>query len=175
MIRRVPLNAQFETLESQEDVETKLGVNGQWLHIQDSNGDQGYTAAWYVSKTVITEDEHPPDTDPPATTPDDVEYYLIPIAAGLAVRTAPDYYAQLIKRVPLDTKFGYFESREEVNKKIGVVNEWVHVYDETGLQGYTAAWYVTRKAGKPPALPGETPLLQLHRQIPKNLRHQSKA
>jgi len=31
----------------------------------------------------------------------------------------------------------------------------VHVYDDSGLQGYTAAWYVTQKAGKPPTRPGE--------------------
>lgn len=156
IIRRVPLNAKLKTLESKANSDAKIGVNGQWIHIEDNAGDQGYTAAWYVSKTVINEDEPPSEPIPPETDPDDVEYYLIPIAAGLAVRSAPDYYAQLIKRVPLDTKFGYFKSREEVNKKVGVINEWVHVYDESGLQGYTAAWYVTRKAGKPPDPPGET-------------------
>jgi hypothetical protein len=153
LIRRVPLNAKLETLESKADAEAKIGVNGQWIHIQDSTGDQGYTAAWYVSKTVVEEEAESPEPTQPAPTPDDVEYYLIPIADGLAVRSAPDYNAQLIKRVPLNTKFGYFESREEVNKKVGVTNQWVHIYDESGLQGYTAAWYVTRKAGKPPAPP----------------------
>ncbi len=148
LIRRWPLNARLETLEGKVEAEAKIGVNGQWLHIQDSAGGQGYTAAWYVSKTVSDEDEEPPDPKP-----DEVEYYLIPIADGLAVRSAPDYNAQLIKRVTLNTKFGYFESREEVNKKIGVVNQWVHVYDASGLQGYTAAWYLTRKAGQPPAPP----------------------
>jgi len=155
LIRRVPLHAQLETLESKTDVDDKIGVHGQWIHIQDNAGDQGYTAAWYVSKTVADEEEQTPEP-PPATTPDDVEYYLVPIAVGLAVRSAPDYHAQLIKRVPLDTKFGYFESREEVNRKVGDVNEWIHVYDDSGLQGYTAAWYVTRKAGKAPAHPSDT-------------------
>jgi len=153
LIRRVPLNAKFETLESKSDAEAKIGANGQWIHIQDSTGDQGYTAAWYVSKAVVNEEAPPPEPTQPAPTPDDVEYYLIPIADGLAVRTGPDYTAQLIKRVPLNTKFGYFESREEVNEKVGVTNQWIHVYDESGLQGYTAAWYLTRKAGELPAPP----------------------
>jgi uncharacterized protein YgiM (DUF1202 family) len=153
LIRRMPLNAKLSTLESKAEAEAKIGVNGQWIHIQDSAGDQGYTAAWYVSKTVVDEESELPEPQPPATGVDNVEYYLIPIADGLAVRSAPDYNAQLIKRVSLDTKFGYFESREEVNRKVGVVNQWVHVYDASGLQGYTAAWYVTRKAGKPPAKP----------------------
>jgi len=153
LIRRVPLNAKFETLESKSDAEAKIGVTGQWIHIQDSTGDQGYTAAWYVSETVVNEEAPLPEPTQPAPTPVDVEYYLIPIADGLAVRTGPDFNAQLIKRVPLNTKFGYFESREEVNEKVGVTNQWIHVYDESGLQGYTAAWYLTRKAGEPPAPP----------------------
>jgi hypothetical protein len=155
LIRRVPLNAKLETLETKVESEAKIGVNGQWIHVQDSAGDQGYTAAWYVSKTVVDEDAEPPEPKAPVTTPDDIEYFLIPIADGLAVRSAPDYKAQLIKRVPMNTEFGYFESRAEVNKKVGVVNQWIHVYDTSGLQGYTAAWYVTRKAGKPPAPPSD--------------------
>ena len=121
LIRRVPLHAQLETLESKANADSKIGINGQWIQVQDSAGDQGYTAAWYVSKTVSSEDEQSPETPPPATTPDDVEYYLVPIADGLAVRSAPDYNAQLIRRVPLNTIFGYFESPEEVNKKVGVL------------------------------------------------------
>lgn len=151
LIRRVPLHAQLETLENKSVADAKIGVNGQWIQVQDSAGDQGYTAAWYVSKKVESEDKQPP-----GTTPDDVEYYLVPIADGLAVRSAPDYHAQLIRRVPLNTIFGYFGSPEEVNKKVGVLNQWVHVFDNSGLQGYTAAWYVARKAGKPPALPSDT-------------------
>ncbi|MFC1996354.1 C39 family peptidase [Chloroflexota bacterium] len=149
LIRRVPLNAILETLENKHDAEAKIGINGQWLHIQDSTGDQGYTAAWYVSKTVIDDDE----PEPTVSDVDDIEFYLVPIAEGLALRSAPNYHAQLIKRVPMNTKFGFFDSRAEVNKKVGVVNQWVHVYDESGMQGYTAAWYVTRKAGKPPTPP----------------------
>ena len=86
---------------------------------------------------------------------DEVEFFLIPIADGLAVRSAPQFDAQLINRVPLNTKLGYFESREEVSQKIGKFNQWIHVYDEYGLHGYTAAWYVTMNAGPPPKPPGD--------------------
>ncbi len=34
-----------------------------------------------------------------------------------------------------------------------MINQWVHVYNASGLQGYTAAWYLARKAGKPPEPP----------------------
>jgi hypothetical protein len=156
LIRRVPLNAKFETLESQSEVNRKIGGNNEWLYLQDSNGDQGYAAAWYLSKTISV---HEPETPKPIQ--DEVEFFLIPISEGLAVRSAPQFDAKLIDRVPLNTRFGYLESREEVNQKVGKFNQWIHVYLETGLQGYTAAWYVTQKAGKPPQPPGDlTPLAE---------------
>ena len=156
LIKRLPLNARLEILETQDEAEAKIGEYGKWLHIQDSAGDQGYTAAWYVSKTVVDEETETPTPQPPVVTPDDVEYFLIPIADGLALREAGNYNAQLIKRLPLNTELGYLESREDVNQKVGVVNQWIKVYDANGSQGYVAAWYVTRKAGTPPIPPGET-------------------
>jgi hypothetical protein len=147
MIRRVPLNAKFETLESQTEANRKIGTNNEWLYVQDSNGDQGYVAAWYISKNVAEPESR-------KLVQNEVEFYLVPIADGLAVRSAPKFDAQLINRVPLNTKLGYLENRETVNQKVGMFNQWLHVYDEKGLQGYTAAWYVTQKAGKPPEPPG---------------------
>lgn len=151
LIRRLPINARLETLESKKDAEMKIGINGKWIHIQDSSGDQGYSAAWYISKSIVDQ-----EGDPSTGGAEDVEYYLIPIADGLAVRAAPNSNAQLIKRVPLNTRFGYFESRADVNKKIGVFNQWIHVYDDSGLKGYAAAWYLARKAGTLPAPPKGT-------------------
>lgn len=154
LLKRLPLNAKLIILESRADAEAKVGADGLWIPIQDSTGDQGYTASWYVSKTVVDEEAEPPEPKTPVVTPDDVEFFLIPIADGLAVRASADFNAELIKRAPLNTEFGYLESRADVNKKVGVVNQWINVYDASGDQGYVAAWYVTRKAGTPPPAPG---------------------
>jgi len=156
LLKRLPLNALLQTLESASVADSKIGVSGEWLHVQDSVADQGYVAAWYVSRSVVDEDAEPQEPPPPPSV-DDVEYYLIPIADGLAVRSRPSVNGQLLQRVPLDTKFGYLDSKAEVNRKVGVVNEWIHVYDASGLEGYVAAWYVTRKAGEPPTRPGKAP------------------
>ena len=40
------------------------------------------------------------------------------------------------------------EALTEGGNRVGAKTR--HVYDENGLQGYTAAWYVAQKAGKPP-------------------------
>jgi len=155
LLKRLPLNALLQTLETKSAAVPKIGVSGEWLHVQDSAAQQGYVAAWYVSRSVAVEGTEP--QKPPPLSVDDVEYYLIPIAAGLAVRARPSVSGQLLRRVPLGTKFGYLESKDEVNRKVGVINEWIHIYDASGLEGYVAAWYVTRKAGEPPTRPGKIP------------------
>lgn len=37
-------------LEEKSKVKSKLGVQGQWIQVQDPKGDQGYVAAWFVSE-----------------------------------------------------------------------------------------------------------------------------
>ena len=49
--KRMPMGTELLCLEPKATVTAKLGVNGQWINIQDPNGDQGYVAAWYVSAT----------------------------------------------------------------------------------------------------------------------------
>ncbi|GAB4272590.1 MAG: hypothetical protein Kow0080_19230 [Candidatus Promineifilaceae bacterium] len=36
-------------LEDEEQAEAKIGQLGQWLHVRDIEGDEGYVAAWYVT------------------------------------------------------------------------------------------------------------------------------
>ena len=44
-------------LEPKAQAKSKLGVQGQWIQVQDPNGDQGYVAAWYTS-----DQKNPPPT-----------------------------------------------------------------------------------------------------------------
>ncbi len=149
LLKRLPLNALLRTLEPGDQARAKVGVRGQWLHVQDSSGAQGYVAAWYVSLDVVEEEPE----EPPAPKWSEIPYHLVPIADGLAVRAQPSLKGRLLRRVPLGTVFGYLESKQEVERKVGVVNEWIHIYTADGLEGYVAAWYVTRKAGAPPPRP----------------------
>jgi hypothetical protein len=50
-IGQVYIKDALESLESSEDTEKKIGVNGQWLNIKAPNGTIGYVAAWYVALT----------------------------------------------------------------------------------------------------------------------------
>ncbi len=41
-------NSGLTVLNAPEIAITKIGATGEWLHIQDQNGDKGYVAAWFV-------------------------------------------------------------------------------------------------------------------------------
>src|SRR5689334_14501405 len=49
--KRMLMGTELICLEPKATAKTKVGVNNQWINVQDPNGDQGYVAAWYVSET----------------------------------------------------------------------------------------------------------------------------
>ena len=64
-------------------------------------------------------------------------------AEGLAFRAGPAISAGLIERLPLHIELTSLEPQAQTKKKLGIVNEWLHVQDPDGEQGYVAAWYLT--------------------------------
>jgi len=63
-------------------------------------------------------------------------------ADGLAFRADPSISGALIERLPLMIELTSLEGAAS-RSKIGVVNEWLHVQDPQGRQGYVAAWYLS--------------------------------
>ena len=49
--KRLVAGTELICLEPKATAKAKIGVNGQWINVQDPAGDQGYVAAWYVSET----------------------------------------------------------------------------------------------------------------------------
>jgi tetratricopeptide (TPR) repeat protein len=47
--KRLVIGTELICLEPKATAQAKLGVNGQWIHVQDPAGDQGYVAAGFVS------------------------------------------------------------------------------------------------------------------------------
>lgn len=62
-------------------------------------------------------------------------------ADGLAFRAAPSIAGGLITRLPLHIELTSLEPNAQ--GKIGVMNEWLHVQEPSGDQGYVAAWYLS--------------------------------
>jgi hypothetical protein len=150
LIKRTPQNTQFTALDADDVVKQKIGVNGQWLHVQDVQGTQGYVAAWYLAlKTVDPAlGVGPKNPNPPAPPVEPAGEALVVRTTdeGVALRSHPVIaQATLIKRLPVLSELAALEPTADVEGKLGVVNQWINVRDITGVEGYIAAWYVMKK------------------------------
>lgn len=150
LIRRVPLNTQFSVLDPAEQARARIGVNGQWLKVQDVQGATGYVAAWYVSAD--------PQKEPLGATPAPTNPVVTPPASqttgALSVRTTAEWVAlrsqplvspfTVIKRLELGAELVVLEPAAGREAKIGVVNQWINVRDINGAKGFVAAWFVVK-------------------------------
>ena len=151
--KRMTAGSELVSLEDAATTKAKLGQQGQWVHVQDSTGQQGYTAAWYVSDNKDAQPAPPPAAPQPASS----SAPKVPVPPGamellpteeLAFRTQPVIADNtLIRRAPATEKFISLEPADQTIKKVGVTGQWLNVQDTTGKQGYVAAWYVKYASG----------------------------
>jgi hypothetical protein len=149
LIKRVSQNTEFKVLETEEEARAKIGINNKWLKVSDIEGKEGYVAAWYLAEKRI---------EPPMGVREEIEIPQ-PVTPGaelgkLVVRSIEDNLAMrkqpavapdnLIKRQPLSAEMLVIEEPLEAGEKIGVLNQWLHVRDIYGDEGYVAAWYVVK-------------------------------
>jgi hypothetical protein len=143
LIKRVPMNTEFKPLATDADARAKVGQMNQWLPIKTADGTQGFVAAWYLS----LQKQVPPPA--PAKKPVPVNAVVVKTTAeAVALRSKPDTSdASLIKRLPLAAEMKVLDAPADVQRKVGVVYEWLNVQDVTGIQGVIAAWYVVVVSG----------------------------
>ena len=155
--KRLVNGTELIALEPKATVKAKIGVNGQWINIQEPNGDQGYVAAWYVSETK----GKPPASASgamPASAPNrSTASTSSPLPAGaialypveeLAFRTQPVIAPEtLIRRVPVTGQLICIEPANQAIPKVGVTGQWLKVRDASNKEGYVAAWYVKYASG----------------------------
>jgi SH3-like domain-containing protein len=162
--KALALNTALTCLEDKATALARLGVNGQWLHVQDPEGQQGYCAAWYLA--AARKESKPaagaPDSTKFETTPartavpaDAMTVYVI--EDGLSFRDAPNLTAVRLKALALNTSLVSLEAAAVAKSKLGVNGQWLHVQDAAGQQGYVAAWYVAAQKAAPAEAPKETP------------------
>lgn len=159
--KRMLMGTELISLEDKATTKSKLGVQGQWLKVQDPKGDQGYSAAWYLSDTKGS----PATTAPAATTTTvstpattsatPAKPAAVPAGALLltpteemSFRTQPMVAdSTLIRRVPVTEQLISLEPSSQAIAKVGIVNQWINVKDSAGKTGYVAAWYVKYSGG----------------------------
>jgi hypothetical protein len=62
----VNVPAGTELLLTEANAESKIGVQGQWVHVRTPQGQEGFAAAWYLEKVAAVT---PPVVTPPAPSP----------------------------------------------------------------------------------------------------------
>jgi hypothetical protein len=172
--KRLVAGTELICLEPKATAKAKIGVNGQWINVQDPAGDQGYVAAWYVSETKDQPPAAPaastPATSttasttskPASTTP--VTTGTLPAGAmlfvpteELAFRSKPEIAPEtLVRRIPVTEQLVCLEPANFAIEKVGVVGKWLKVRDQTGKEGFVAAWYVKYASGSNAQQPAAT-------------------
>ena len=166
--KRMLLGTELLCLEPKAQAKAKLGVQGQWIQVQDPKGDQGYVAAWYVSEQKDKPASAPTPTTTAAAKPGAAPApkpgaapapapAAAPVPAGalalfpteeLSFRSQPIVSPDtLIRRVPASEQLISIEPAKDVIAKVGVQNQWIKVRDASKKEGYVAAWYVKYAGG----------------------------
>ena len=161
--KRMIMGTELISLEPKATAKTKLGVNGQWINVQDPKGDQGYVAAWYVLDTK-GQPAAPATTKPASTTA--ANPASKPVSANTSNSSLPagalaflpieelSFRSQaviapetLIRRIPVTEQLVSVEPANVVIPKVGVTGQWLKVRDASNKEGFVAAWYVKYAGG----------------------------
>lgn len=163
--KRMLLGTELTSLEPKAQAKAKIGVQSQWIQVQDPKGDQGYVAAWFVSEqkgkpaaapaTAITVSAPTPGSAPKPGSASAPKPAPVPAGAialfpteELSFRSQPVISeATLIRRVPPTEQLISLEPANQAIAKVGVQNQWIKVVDANKKEGYVAAWYVKYASG----------------------------
>lgn len=170
--KRMLMNTELICLEPKAQAAAKVGVQGQWIQVQDPKGDQGYVAAWFVSDKKTQPAGAPassstskPSTAPtpgtapkPSTAPTPSKPSTAPVPAGalalyptvaqIALRNkALSDPTTLIRYVNMNEQLISLEPANQAIPKVGVDKQWIKVRDASNKEGYVAAWLVKYAGG----------------------------
>ena len=167
LVTRLALQEKLYVIEDAAGAQAKIGSQGQWIQVIESRqGYQGYVAAWYVvasaqpSPLPAPAPTPQPIPQPPGTGVQPGALVVYSLADGLALRSQPILGDEtLIKREPLNAQLLVLDNNPQA--ELGVVNQWLHVKDIVGTQGYVAAWYVSTNPQLPlGVVPAPSPALE---------------
>ena len=143
--KRMLMGTELISLEQKATAKPKLGVNGQWIQVQDPNGDQGYVAAWYVSEVK----------GQPVTSTGGTSATNLPPGALAFVTTAQLAFRSqnvissdnVIRYLAPGEQLVGLEPAAQAIPKVGMDGAWLKVRDASGREGYVSAKYVKYAGG----------------------------
>ena len=156
LLKRMMMGTELISLETKSTARAKVGVNNQWIQVQDPNGEQGYVAAWYLSETK----GKPVSATVPASSVTGLPTGALAIVptTQLAFRTQKTLTPEtVIRYIPVTEQLVSMEPAQEAIAKVGVKDQWLRVKDASGKEGYVAAWLVKYVSGSTVQQPGAAP------------------
>jgi hypothetical protein len=151
--KRLTVGTELHSLESESETKAKIGGKGQWLHVQDPAGDQGYVAAWFITaerelpKNVFVSNTGLPPGALAFEPKEEISFRSEPIIS-------PE---TLIRRVPVSETLISIEPANQAIPKVGVIGQWLKVRDRSNQEGYVAAWYVKYASSSQPGATAVAP------------------
>ena len=142
--KRMLMGTELISLEAKDTTKPKLGVTGQWVQVQDPNGDQGYVAAWYVSD-VKGQPSTSTGTSATNLPPGALAFITI---AQLAFRSQSVISSDnVIRYLAAGEQLVGLEPAAQAIPKVGIDGVWLKVKDASGREGYVSAKYVKYASG----------------------------
>ncbi len=119
-------------LEDWDAAFAKLGQVGKWIHIRTPDGQEGWSAAWFL-KLAGEADEG----EPPAEVT-----WLTPTGSELLVRTGPGVQFDIVASVNAGDRLQVLEDPAQAAAKLGQVGQWIRLRTPAGQTGWSAAWFL---------------------------------
>lgn len=124
-----PVDA-LTVLGNRDDALARIGVQGQWLHVQTPGGFTGYAAAWFITTKT-------PGSQPSAGV------LMVTPTTGINLRAQPSVNSARIGGAEPGETLKVLESDlAAAQAKIGKQDQWLFVQKPGGDRGYAAAWFV---------------------------------
>ncbi len=149
IVTEMPDGMVVKALEPADAVRRKIGEHGEWLHIQTSGDQSGYTAAWYLKLKTEVEPKPTPSGKP-------VRFVVVESPEyGLRMRSGPGTNHAQVWWVPHGTVLRSLEDPKITGDKLGEQEQWIKVRSPSRKEGYVAAWYVRRPEEKDERVPAQ--------------------
>jgi hypothetical protein len=135
----------------------KIGGVNQWVRVRDSQGHEGFAAAWYLEKTQTTTPvvENVPAAPPvtetvPASTPKEeapkptANQLIVVVQSrvgkfGVKVYETASAQAHVVSTEKVRAKLVVIEDQSKARPKIGKAGKWLNVQTKDGKKGFVNA------------------------------------
>ena len=127
VVALLPAGEVLSVLGEAEQLQPRIGTEGEWLQVQTSAGTTGYVAAWLVQNTIQ------------AFPPSDLVVYPFD---EVNLRSGPGTAFHLIDTLTMDDPLTVLGDPDLAQTKLGKQGEWLQIQTTNGDRGFVAAWLV---------------------------------